>query len=364
MTEEKTTRSSDREKQKNTEPQRFSTFSFFLLIIIIIILTGKILRNPPPYFPSKKQQDPDTSILSMNPEIPPAKVSGLSFFESLEKKSPENFGPAPPELQVIRIATWNLMPLDFEKVTDLSRSLKITEILLKFDIIAIQGIRSNNYSVLESLVYLLRQKGGNYSYACSSTVSRQPEYLAFLFNLDRIDIDRETVVDFCDSQNRLTYPALTAAFRPSNVDRKKTFTFRLINIWIDPRKNNRDRDALQELYLAVREKSGRSGIPEDDIIMLGSFNCSIYRIGALSRVADIVAIHADKHTTSSGKSDDNIFFNGRATTEYIERFGVIDIGEYFHLSPLETENISRHRPVWADFSVFESGNSDFSQENF
>ena len=52
---------------------------------------------------------------------------------------------------------------------------------------------------------------------------------------------------------------------------------------------------------------------------------------------------------------DNLVFSGEATNEYIGRSGVLDFMNEFGLTEAAALEVSDHCPVWAEFSVYESG---------
>ncbi|MBQ5790103.1 MAG: hypothetical protein IIW01_07415, partial [Thermoguttaceae bacterium] len=55
----------------------------------------------------------------------------------------------------------------------------------------------------------------------------------------------------------------------------------------------------------------------------------------------------------------NLLFDSVATVEYVERFGVVNLAEYFDISDAEVKKIAHGRPVWGDFSVYEGGDPHF-----
>ena len=62
-----------------------------------------------------------------------------------------------------------------------------------------------------------------------------------------------------------------------------------------------------------------------------------------------------KTNTRRTKSYDNILLDARNTTEYTGRSGVFDLMAEFGLTTEQALEVSDHMPVWAEFSVFESG---------
>lgn len=262
----------------------------------------------------------------------------------------------PKKLQVLRIATWNLFPLDFGKMIDPFCGNAIASIISEFDLVALQGIHARNSSVLDTLIFLLKEKGKNYDYIWSDRKTDKECSNAFVFNTDQICPDRDfsCVLEIPGGSPPLS--ALISSFRPIIVPAQKAFTFILVNIDLERIKDPQKTEALYDLYDAARKRSGHGGFPEeDDIILLGTFFASPDRFSSLQKIPDLVAVHLDKATRQDGLSVDHILFENKALSEYIERFGIMDPSVFLKISPDEAKRISFHRPLWADFSLYEGG---------
>ncbi len=285
-------------------------------------------------------------------------LAGVIYFgPSLVREEPGDMRKPPTPgnldpLATIRIATWDLTPLNLEKIHDPKRAERISRILAQFDIAAIQGVTARNEAILVELVNRLKDRGRNASYAVSQGVGTIPEYLAFLFDQDRVMIDRSTLADVVDSLGRLSVKPLAAAFRTKEPPPDKAFTFVLINVKLDPGKAEQERELLPDIFRSFQDNPRN----EDDILMLGNFELPLHEIGPLALLPEIVSVQRDLPTTIDRRwSPDNIFFPQRATAEYVERFGILDFATLFALTPEETAAISKHMPLWADFSIFEGG---------
>ncbi len=285
-------------------------------------------------------------------------LAGVVYFgpslvreEKGDMRKPAAPGSLDP-LATIRIATWDLTPLNLEKMHDPTRAERISRVLAQFDIAAIQGVTARNEAILIELVNQLKGRGRNASYAVSQGVGTIPEYLAFLFDQDRVMIDRSTLADVVDPLGRLSVKPLAAAFRTKEPPPDKAFTFVLINVKLDPGKAEQERELLPDIFRSFQDNPRN----EDDILMLGNFELPLHEIGPLALLPEIVSVQRDMPTTIDHRwSPDNIFFPQRATAEYVERFGILDFATLFALTPEEAAAISKHMPLWADFSIFEGG---------
>jgi endonuclease/exonuclease/phosphatase family metal-dependent hydrolase len=128
----------------------------------------------------------------------------------------------------------------------------------------------------------------------------------------------------------------------------------LINIHTDPDEVDREVRVLDDVVRAVRD----DGRQEDDTILLGDFNADERHFGELGKLPNLHAvIPANVATNTLGtKSYDNIVFDRLASSEYTGRAGVYDfVHEDFNLSQQVALDVSDHKPVWAEFSIYEGG---------
>ena len=303
-------------------------------------------------------------IFTSEPGVPQDAIGAPSksfepSFADVPLSSPNDaphFPPTLDDLRVIRIAAWNLEPFNFSKVNDASVGEKIARLLQEFDVVAVQGVRSKNRAVLEALVYLIARQGGEYDYVASSPASLD-SISAFFFNARTIVVDRESVSDVFDARGRLSPPALVANFRPNGVAAESGFTFQIINARFLGAET--DGETLADLLATLKKRAGGFGVAEDDLIVAGDFGAPIQKIKGVEKIANAATLHQDQITDVDGGSGANLLFDSVATVEYVERFGVVDLAEYFDISDAETPKIARGRPVWGDFSVYEGGDPHF-----
>jgi hypothetical protein len=76
-------------------------------------------------------------------------------------------------------------------------------------------------------------------------------------------------------------------------------------------------------------------------------------------------VHAISGTTTNTRRDkmyDNIVFDGRTTTEFTGRSGVLDLVTELGLTEDQALEVSDHFPVWAEFSAVEAGGPEVTVE--
>lgn len=273
-----------------------------------------------------------------------------------EEEAPKPL-PPPPSLtpmQTIKIATWDLTPLDFHKLGDNTRADRIAETIAEFDIVAIQGVLMRNTLAIDEIVRRLETKKKQYAYAAyPESLGRVPEYMVILYNKATIRIDLATIFEVIDSP--LTHRPLIASFCTVAPPADKAFTFTLVSIKIDEERRQQEVAALGGIYKSLRDRI----LPEDDLIMLGNFAMPVRMIDSLATVVNLVAVHSDFPTTSDGAlSCDNILFDRIKTTEYVEKAAVVDLMAKYNLQIADIYPLTSHLPVYAEFSIFESGNPD------
>ena len=260
----------------------------------------------------------------------------------------------PHTSDVIRIATFNIQVFGQEKLRDTQSMAILAQIVARFDIVAIQEIRSQSQDVLPRLIELVNASGRHYDFAIGPRQGRtvSKEQYGYVFNADTVEIDRRTVSPVVDPHDLLHRPPLLAAFRARGAPPEEAFTFTLVNIHTDPDEAVEEVNVLDDTYYAVRF----DGRGEDDILILGDFNAGPRQFAAFAAVPYLHWVIEDQPTnTRLTELYDNIVYHRQATTEFTGAAGVLNFAEEFQLTPDAALKVSDHLPVWAEFSVYEGG---------
>ncbi len=255
---------------------------------------------------------------------------------------------------VIRIASFNIEAFGNTKAAKDYVMVRLADIVRKFDIVAIQEIRSQNEYLIPKFVELVNQPGRRYDHVIGPRLGRtvSKEQFVYIFDTDRIDVDRQSVYTISDPDDLMHREPLVATFMVRGVNPDEAFTFTLVNIHTDP--NARDLaielDALAEVYRVVR----RSVRQEDDVILVGDFNADDRHLQRLGQLPGIFPLIAGVSTnTRQDKQYDNIIVHQSSTTEYTGQSGVFDVMRNYNLNEAQALEISDHFPVWAEFSAYE-----------
>jgi deoxyribonuclease-1-like protein len=262
--------------------------------------------------------------------------------------------PAAPLRPAIRLATFNLDGLDDNRLSNPKVCDSLVRILSRFDVVALQHIRSGNRGALMRLKDQINATGRCFDFVTCPTLDREPVeiYNAMIFDATTVEVDALTVHSVDAPPGTFHVRPLVAEFRVRGPPPSEAFTFTLVNVLIDPRRGPQELDSLADVFRAA-QNSGRG---EDDIIMLGDLQSDPEHLGRLGRVPWLVAAVNGVPTTTRGtRLADNILFDRRATVEYTGRSGVLDMIRELDLTPQEALEISEHLPVWAEFSSYENG---------
>jgi hypothetical protein len=336
------------EEKKGSDAVLISPAQFFFVLALIAGLIYFRLHCDR-HSPQEKVATPSKTSAEGSESLSPSTVATTSTTRSTKER------PSVPALRKIRIATWNLFPLNYPKLDSSEKARVLIDQLVQFDVVAIQGVAVRNEAVLIDLARRMNEKTQvPYNYVCSPSVGRIDDYLAFLYNERTVQVDRDTVADVVDPLRRFHRPPLVAAFQTVEPDRTRAFTFTLINVDVSPENIATEQDLLADIYRRIRD-DGRN---EDDILMLGHFGGPIRGEGRLVQVPNLVALLENQPTTPDGtRPTTNFVYDQLATTEYIGRAKIVNLVKTWNLNLTEARSVANHLPVWMDFSVFEGGKS-------
>ena len=275
----------------------------------------------------------------------------------IRRRAAQGEAPSPiPARPTIRIAGFHLGRFNDAKLADRRVSDILVRLFPRFDLIAVQGVRGKNQGVLLRFVEQLNAAsagmGRNYDFATCPTQQRDAveHYNAFVFDRNRIDVDRTTVHFVEDQRGRFRVKPLVGSFRVRGPDPSQAFTFTLINVETDREQTAIELDLLAAAYRAVHD-DGRN---EDDIILLGDLESDDQHLGRLGRLFGVEPLLSGVPTTVRGTQLlDNILLDRRATCEFTGRVEVVDMLREFELTTPGAMEISEHLPIWAEFSLYE-----------
>lgn len=260
----------------------------------------------------------------------------------------------PREKNTVRIASFNIQAFGTSKAGKPQVVSMLANVVRQFDVVAIQEVRSKDQTLVPKFVSQINANGAKYEFVLGPRLGRtvSKEQYAFIFNSETVEVDRNSVYTLSDPHDRMHREPLVAMFRTRGPPSNEAFTFKLVNVHTDPDDVPEEMNALADVYRAVVN----DGDGEDDVILLGDFNTSektLYQVAHISPT--ISTALADIMTNTRGtKAYDNLIFDGRHTSEFLGRSGVLDLVRVFNSTTEEILQVSDHLPVWGDFTVFEN----------
>lgn len=265
---------------------------------------------------------------------------------------PTSAPTARPAGDVVRIASFNIQVFGSSKENKPQVMDVLAQVVRRFDVVAIQELRSKDDGVVPRFVQRINSTGRRYDYVVGPRLGRtsSKEQYVYVFDAERIEVDRNSVYTASDPSDLLHREPLVASFRVRGVTSGQPFSFTLINIHTDPDETDQELDALDDVFVAVQRASR-----EDDVILLGDLNVDSRHLGELGRVPGAGwVIDGAMTNTRRNKSYDNLVYHRPSTTEYTGYSGVLDLEAEFGLTRAEALDVSDHLPVWAEFTTREN----------
>ena len=254
---------------------------------------------------------------------------------------------------VIRIASYNIQVFGESKLGKPQVVDTLVKVVRHFDIVAIQEVRAKEDTILPRFVAAINADGSRFDFVIGPRLGRtvSTEQYAYVFDTNRIEVDRNSVGTMSDPNDLLHREPLVARFRTRAYSANAPFSFWMVNSHTDPDEAKAEVNVLAGAFQAML-----TALPdEDDVILVGDLNVSEQQLGQLGQVPGIIYVVAGTPTnTKRTKTYDNILFSRFTTTEYTGRWGVVDIQNVFGLTMDQALEVSDHFPVWAEFRIWES----------
>ncbi len=322
---------------------------------------GRVAALPasPPTAPPTSAAAPMSRAAVASPPSSPAsrepmtRATSAPAAPAMGPRAVSNQPAAARQDETVSIATFNIQVFGTAKLDNPDVTDKLVEIIRQFDVVAIQEIRSKEDDILPRFVRLINSTGRQYDFVIGPRLGRtsSKEQYAFIYDAQRIEVNRPSVGTIEDPSDLLHREPLIARFRSRLVPPDRAFTFYLANIHTDPDEVETEVDVLADVFEVMQHTP--SG--EDDIILLGDFNTDHRRLGRLGERSNLFAVVEDTPTNArQNEAYDNILFDRQATSEFTGRWAVLDVQSWFRISREEMLSISDHLPVWATFSAWES----------
>jgi len=252
----------------------------------------------------------------------------------------------------ISIASFNLRIFGQSKAEKEPVLKAISEIIKKFDIIAIQEIRDKEETAILLLMNEINKETRSYDYLVGPRLGRtsSKEQYAFIYRNDRIKYDYFPITWNDDEEDIFEREPYLANFYTT----EGTFDFVLINIHTKPEDAQSEIKTLPRIMKFAEDYYG-----EEDVICLGDFNAdgSYYNeenyrdIFPVEEYIWIITNEADTNVAKSDRTYDRIAGTIATKEDYGNEWGVLRFDE-IEMNGSEVLNaldISDHYPIWAKF---------------
>lgn len=262
----------------------------------------------------------------------------------------------------IRIASFNIQRFGKSKSSDQNVMRVLAEIVAQFDLVAVQEVLVPDARPVEKLVERINASGMRYQATLSRPLGRTSytEQYAYVWDTQRIQLRSQSEYVVEDSSDLMHRQPFVASFQTvvSDPSRGEPFSFTLINAHTDPDEvkgddPNNELNVLDDVFLSVREYE-YAVYGEDDVILVGDLNAdheNLYELGAIPHLESVVGPYPTN--TAGTKVYDHILLDRRMTDEFTGQAGVVGFVEHLDLTPDQAKAVSDHRPVWAEFSIYE-----------
>jgi deoxyribonuclease-1-like protein len=295
--------------------------------------------------------------------------STLPFREAIERgakyvSTVTNSRGLPTRVQeTILIASFNIQAFGESKMNDRWVMERLSEVIRRFDIVAIQEIRSKDQGLMPALMSYVNAAGGRYDFLLGPRLgdTSSKEQYAYVYDSTRIITGPDCTYTLNDDINVLHREPLIGRFWVRTNRTSQPWTFSLVNLHTDPDVAIQELEAMGGILASIRQFEATTA-REDDVILLGDLNAGPDRLTSIRQRSGMQPVIVREATNVRGTEIyDNLVFDPSATSEYTANCGVLKLTEFFGISMQEALRLSDHNPVWAEFVVEERSSTNTPQ---
>jgi len=257
----------------------------------------------------------------------------------------------------LRIGSWAIdgPVLESSRRGQASQQL-VLRILSQFDLIALQQTPAIEHDAIPMLVDALNGNApdGRYDYVLGEPdgPAHAQERLAFIFDTQRVRVDRSQTYAVADPAQQMTYDPLVAWFQAGEPEVDQAWTFSFVNVRVELTQAPQEVALLPAILKAIRY----DGRGEDDVVMAGLLQADdAYLLPGIFSNDVRPAIRSTTTDLLGRYQTSNLLVDFDPTNEFLGRGGVLDFLRIYNLSLDEAKEISTQLPIFAEFSVYEGG---------
>lgn len=250
--------------------------------------------------------------------------------------------------ETILVGSWNIQVLGRSKISNPELLSKITDVISRYDIIAIQEIKDITGVTIPKLMENLHKKNDKYSYLLSERSG--DEQYAFIYRSDKVEVKDKGGVYRGKGFDVFSRPPHYSYFKT----RKGNFDFILINIHVSPKNAYEEISELSVVHTDLQRKYSA----ERDFIILGDLNadCDYFDENdeklKIKKAPYIWIIENDKRSNMGKRACtyDRIIMTESAEEDFSGRSGVYYFDKVMRLQE-KANRYSDHYPVEGDFYI-------------
>ena len=252
----------------------------------------------------------------------------------------------PPK--TITVASFNIQIFGDSKISNTEIMKTLAKIVRKFDIVAIQEVRSVHDNIVPTLLTYVNTANPRYDYIISSRLGRtnSKEQYAFIYNTSTIQPIPNSSYVVSDPNDVFEREPFVGYFKSGNFD------FKLVDIHTKPEDTPAE---LRQLALVIN--GIYDGSKEKDVIALGDMNAdgSYFNENNLTSTfpswVQLINNSLDTTVASSSNTYDRMITRpATSSREYVGRAGVFRWDTEFGITDMNfVKKVSDHYPVYAVF---------------
>jgi endonuclease/exonuclease/phosphatase family metal-dependent hydrolase len=250
--------------------------------------------------------------------------------------------------RTIAIASFNIQIFGESKINNAEVMRTLAKIIRRFDVVAIQEIRSTQNNVMPTLLSYVNKTSPKYAYIISERLGRtgSKEQYAFVYNTKTVNLITNSSYVVEDADDVFEREPFIAFFKSRNFD------FKIVNNHIKPE------DAEAELkQLAVVINNIYDSSSEKDIVVLGDMNAdsTYFNENNLTTMfplwIQLIGNNEDTTVASSNNTYDRMMTrNTTANAEYTGTSGVFRWDSEYGITDHDfVKKVSDHYPIYAEF---------------
>ncbi|MBL8854589.1 MAG: hypothetical protein JNK57_11535 [Planctomycetaceae bacterium] len=302
---------------------------------------------------SEKPIEPATTPTSSVGSVPQLPKSAS------DSSTPTRINPNPTTARPLMLGSFNIQRFGESKSVNETVMNRLLEIAYPFDVLAIQEVVSQKEPVVQDFVTKLNAKyGAKFNYVVGPFVGRTSyvERAAYVYDTSRVKVLEQPFM-LADPDDKLHREPLITRFQVREDLSASPFSFVMVNLHLDPEDGVAELDHVSDLLNVLQSMFQGQ---EDDFLFVGDFNLSPGKMFSETKFASRpewkpVLDDSVMTNTRKDKAYDNMLYHVENTSEFLRRQGVIDLAARFRITLDETLEISDHLPIWAAFSLEESG---------